>query len=1133
MKKSILFPSLIFFVIVFFSSLCLAQTYEVYTYGSGNFLAMVFNGIKMLIEGGHVTSLIKIILVVGLLVAVISPVIGFFGSSGGAVAPYGPESFLALLKTGIAAALIVYGLMLPKTNIAIVDRSDPSQSQVVSDVPMVNAFIAYVSSRVGDLVGKEIEDILVPVDAVRFRKNGVAIGAKYLNEILDIEPPGAPAQYGGTNNVSINMVLGEYFERCVFPNFVYISGSNSTAALGLRYIHESPRILEDIADLFRDPNISFNVNFDESTPLTCANAPEQINSYWNSIFPGWLKQINYRLLGGNPEDEGYYTTVQDLFERYFPNSIGTFEDQIKQIAVLNGIRYALISYATRNGDYYIKDMLMEQKTGSGWIEAGRLFNKIVQTMRMLIEALVYGASVFLPVFFAISGFSALLTFIRVNFWLQMWVPFYVILNAFADWQFAKVISDALYNSQVDPNFYGISFATLEAVRSHANMVLGYVGAFSWSVPALAWGFLKGGEYAVTHALSTVSSGAGGQQTAHQVGAEIGGASNISVGGINLGRYRFMDSTAVASQAQMMQGVTFAESMRRIVGDMHRGSVTSAISGMGLSQAVETAKGIGRGGVYDGDLSRARGVGETGELRGRSEIETFRTIAGHYGGVEGFQSAISSRDFTRMGSVLGGYAGRMGISIGEAATQIGGLLGTRELAETFGFRNALEAVSSRGLELSETQKILSDVARAEQTYQIARFFGYAGGRKDFEGMYRGQLSGHAEQRWTLQDMNAVDRLNQMAENQGLKTRFYIGDRVTMAWTLGEGGGIERITLARAEAGASRESLDLTKSVRGFQEWLGRESQLLNLNSARGVIGMNQPGVFEARTFIGALRESGADNVARRLALDIAKGRSVFLESAAFDPEKGGLVSFALRRGGSEVVEDYTKTQTGWERKDVALSTWEKGRVDKSYDVSSRILERGPIISGSSMWSAAVSGDEVLARRVYGAPTAAMREQELQEQAVKFAQDAAARISKEGLLVSKADYSAGAGISLKKIIGIGGEVGISHTNLEQDNYNRIYGDVRRGQADLLGKLNRGEITQEEFTKRYTDFFKGYASEIERSTQEKTYKEFGASSLKSRPFGIDLGSRLDEETINKIREEGREILSKMKDEDLPVGQ
>jgi len=728
--------------IIGFPALAFAQTYEIYTYGSGDFLASIFNGVKMLIEGGHLNSLIKILLIVGLIMGVLSPIMGFFGSRGGGYTAHGAESFLALIKTGIIAALIVYGLMIPKANIAIVDRADPSQSQVVTDVPMVNAFIAYVSSMVGDVVGKEVEDVVVPVDAVRFRKNGVAIGAKYLNEILDLEPPGAPVEYGGSNNVSVSMVLGEYFERCVFPNFAYISGSNSTEAIGLRYLHQSPNLLDDLPNLggpFRDPNTYFNVNFDESNPLTCATAPDQINYYWNGIFSGWLKQVNYKLLGGNPEDEGHFVTIQELFERYFPDSIGTFQDQIKQLAVLNGIRYALISYAARNGDYYIKDMLTEQKTGSGWIEAGRLFNKIVQTMRMLIEAMVYGASVFLPVFVAITGLGAFITFVKINFWLQMWVPFYVLLNAFSDWQFARVINDVLYNPQMDSGFYGISFATVESVRSHANLILGYIGSFSWSVPALAWGLLKGGEYAVTHALTTISSGSGGQQTAHQVGAEVGGAANVHIGGRDMGRYRFMDSTSIGGQAHMIQGLTHAEAIRQVLKGASGGNISSLIERMGMGQAVDTAKQVGRGETYGGNLQRVLGVAGIGEKRAIAEAETFKAIADQHGGIEGFQSAISARDFTRVGTVLGDYASRTGVSIGEAAGQVGGLMGTRELAETLGLKNALGVVGRSGLELAETQRFLGEVARAEQAYQISRWAGYAGSREDFLGMYKGHLA----------------------------------------------------------------------------------------------------------------------------------------------------------------------------------------------------------------------------------------------------------------------------------------------------------------------------------------------------------------------------------------------------------
>jgi hypothetical protein len=152
---------------------------------------------------------------------------------------------------------------------------------------------------------------------------------------------------------------------------------------------------------------------------------------------------------------------------------------------------------------------------------------------------------------------------------------------------------------------------------------------------------------------------------------------------------------------------------------------------------------------------------------------------------------------------------------------------------------------------------------------------------------------------------------------------------MGWKEGEDGK-PQISLMRGEAGASREALDLTKSVKGIQEWSGQEAQNVNLVSQRGVIGLNQPGVFNGRTFGQLLKGSGADEVARSVAKDLAKGRQVSLESATLDPQSGKLVSFGIRRGGSMEVEDYLKTQTGWEKKTMALSTTQTGNISVAHD-----------------------------------------------------------------------------------------------------------------------------------------------------------------------------------------------------------
>ncbi len=62
----------------------------------------------------------------------------------------------------------------------------------------------------------------------------MAGGARYLNEVLDIGVPGAPIDYGGTGYAPINMVLGEYWTRCIFNRFSSIPGEDSDQAKGIR-----------------------------------------------------------------------------------------------------------------------------------------------------------------------------------------------------------------------------------------------------------------------------------------------------------------------------------------------------------------------------------------------------------------------------------------------------------------------------------------------------------------------------------------------------------------------------------------------------------------------------------------------------------------------------------------------------------------------------------------------------------------------------------------------------------------------------------------------------------------------------------------------------------------------------------
>jgi hypothetical protein len=165
----------------------------------------------------------------------------------------------------------------------------------------------------------------------------------------------------------------------------------------------------------------------------------------------------------------------------------------------------------------------------------------------------------------------------------------------------------------------------------------------------------------------------------------------------------------------------------------------------------------------------------------------------------------------LGTILSQHADERGVGIFDAAEELGGWEGDKHLRGAQAYGTALDTIGPEQITHSQANKILNEAARFEQTYQFAESLGYAGNRDDFQGMYKGHLSHHAQETWTLQDKATVDRLNEHMEAQGLKTRFSTGDRVGMART--EDGSI---SLAKGRAGATREEIDMTKLVEGQEK-----------------------------------------------------------------------------------------------------------------------------------------------------------------------------------------------------------------------------------------------------------------------------------------------------------------------------
>jgi hypothetical protein len=701
--------------------------WEIYVYGDGQFIGSIFNGLKMLSTGGAVEGLAGVCVLAGLLAAVVRPVLSVIGSGPLASSFHGAEPLVAIIRQTFIAAVLAYvlvGPLSPTHTVLIIDQLDNSQTNTIEGVPLVPAYVAHVSSLIGYDIGNVLEQNIMPVDsgsALLFQNGGLAIGAKYLNDVLDITPPSAQIDYnsGYYNTIPINAVLTNYFEVCIFPNLANIPGPSSAQAAGLNALTASTDILGAAAfqnPLFSNPNVSLDFSFNDGTAETCQRAAQDIENYWRMIFDPWLERFNYQNLGSPPTQEGNtIKEVQDILQRYFPGNSLDYQTQLIQLATINAVRSSVLGFDAMNGGgTALQDQLARKETGSGWIQAARLFSKIVLTMRQLFEGLVYGLSAFLPVFFAIAGWPAITTFIKINLWLQLWVPFYVIMNAFADTALYHAVQDVLNAVYYQGNVYGVSFQNVEALRTQANLVLGYIGAFSWSVPTLAWGLVKGGEYAISHGISAATSGTGGQQTAQSVGAQAGGAGNITMGHETFGGTGFMTSTAHTSMGRLLEAGAGATKWQQLAGEF--GGAAAATEAVGGAQFVSTMKNVGAGRAYGGDAGKALTTGQTAEQRNIADQETFAAIAAGRGQtVEGFQSAITTMSAGAKAQLVSDWAKMTGQSFREASRSLARVSGDRGFVNTGAWEKSTEGIG--GI----TPRLQAE--KTEQTLRTSRMLGF--------------------------------------------------------------------------------------------------------------------------------------------------------------------------------------------------------------------------------------------------------------------------------------------------------------------------------------------------------------------------------------------------------------------------
>ncbi len=535
------------------------MTFDVYTYGGGEAIYQTLTAVAGLMGGPDYLGLIKVFMVLGLFWVVIE---------------MGVLHETLNWHWFIMFALMFNIFFVPKENVIIHDRFNPSQTRMVGNVPFGLAAPAWLFSTISDGLTRMVETWWTQPNDMMYASTGMVFGSRLMSSINN-------ARF---DDPLLNKNLVMYAKQCVYMNIAYgfytvsdVYKSNDLLNLLLSTTNNS-----DLRGVFLTNSTG------HSTYYSCRNAARRLKAdikpvassmvsrYANAFFfytGQGPAQNRARMLAALPAAYGYLagisTTAQQMVTQaalanYFENSYG-------QVAAMSGNAAAATAWSTA---------VAERQQRSSYRTMGMIAQRALPEFQTLFRSIIYASFfiVFLALMLPITvGGKALRIYFQMFLWIELWPILFAFVN-----MVTNLYAKAATHGVLDPSLGITSMAGLygmATVNSDMSIIAGYMAL---SVPVFAWAIASGS----AQSLSAVSTAlfAPAVQAANQAGGEIG-RGNISTGNLSAGNQSIMQGQ---SAPNTNIGATFNDGQSSTtVSPTGRASTTTSFSNLGITSTAQT------------------------------------------------------------------------------------------------------------------------------------------------------------------------------------------------------------------------------------------------------------------------------------------------------------------------------------------------------------------------------------------------------------------------------------------------------------------------------------------------------------------------------------------------------------------
>lgn len=486
------------------------MTYVIHSYGGGEVLYYIFEGVATILGGsGFISNIMRLSAVIGAVWAMVL----MFAQNNPMV---GVRWFLWFLAVSNV-------LFLPKATLYIKDPLTQKLPYKIDNVPLALAAFSGAISGIGQAMTEKIEQVFTLPDYLPYHQTGTVFASKLMSEVHQIKIVDA----------DFNANMERFVNQCV----VY------DAMIGYKYTLNDLRNCPDVWELVTH-NASPVLGFFYKPPgrgalgevVTCKEGAGKLNKLWK-------KQIDIAALryGARffPQHE---RTAKIEFLNKLPQSYqlltamaGDAQKILQQEMMLNAIVESGANKLSELGgasNYAATKALLQQRTA--YQLSGEIAGKILPVMKNVFEAIAYGAFIFIFILALLpNGYTILGTYIGLLLWIQMWSPLYAILNL--------IMTVAARNQSMgEIGQEGLTMVTsLGFANVNADMAA-LAGWLSLSIPAISYMITKGGAAAFVHLAGHLGGAlqSAASSTAHEVAS-----GNFSLGNVSQGVNAFNNTSA--------------------------------------------------------------------------------------------------------------------------------------------------------------------------------------------------------------------------------------------------------------------------------------------------------------------------------------------------------------------------------------------------------------------------------------------------------------------------------------------------------------------------------------------------------------------------------------------------------------